>query len=55
MATSIVAVGEGVARGAVDAEERDDVAGRRVVDVLHLVGVHAHEAADLDAPAGAAR
>ena len=45
--------GEGVARGAVDAEERDDVAGGRGFDVLHLVGVHAHEPADLDLAAGA--
>ena len=38
-----VAVGERVARGAVDAEERDDVAGLGLVDVFHLVGVHANE------------
>jgi len=47
------AVGEGVARIALDAEHRDDVARARLVDVLHLVGVHAHQAANLVLLAGA--
>ena len=47
MATLDRAVGEGVARVAVDAEHRDDVARPGGVDVLHLVGVHAHEPPDL--------
>jgi hypothetical protein len=38
----LVAVAEGVARVAVDAEHRDDVAGVGLGDVLLLVGVHAH-------------
>jgi hypothetical protein len=42
-----LAVGERVARVAVDAEQGDDVARVGDLDVLHLVGVHAHEAADL--------
>ena len=43
-----LAVGERVARCAIDAEERDDVAGLRLLDVMHLAGVHLHETRDLD-------
>ena len=39
---------EGVARGALDAEEGDDVARPGFGDLGHRVGVHADEAADLD-------
>ena len=42
-----LAVGERVARGAVDAEHRDDVAAPAPRDVVHLVRVHAHEARTL--------
>jgi hypothetical protein len=52
--TLMRAVGEGVAGVTVDAEQGDDVAGVGLVDVLHLVGVHADQAADLDLLAGAA-
>ena len=48
-----VGVAEGVARGALDAEEGHDVAVVALGDVLHGVGVHAHEAADLEALARA--
>ncbi|MPN22645.1 hypothetical protein SDC9_170028 [bioreactor metagenome] len=47
-----VGVAEGVARGAFDAEQRDDVAAGAFADVLHGVRVHADEAADLEALAG---
>ena len=36
----------------VDAEHGDDVARGRLVDLLHLVGVHAHQPSDLVALAG---
>ncbi|GKT92279.1 hypothetical protein Ct61P_10129 [Colletotrichum tofieldiae] len=48
-----VAVGEGVSGGAVDAEDGADLAGADLVDVLHLVGVHAHDAGDADLLVGA--
>ncbi|KAJ0162728.1 hypothetical protein CTA2_4081 [Colletotrichum tanaceti] len=48
-----VAVGEGVAGGAVDAEDGADLAGADLVDVLHLVGVHADDAGDADLLVGA--
>ena len=41
-------VAEGVARGALDAEEGHDVAVVALGDVFHVVGVHADEAADLE-------
>ena len=44
---------ERVAGGAVDAEQGADVTGRDGVDVLHLVGMHAHHATDLDLFSGA--
>ena len=47
-------VAEGVARGAVDAEQGDDVTGAGLLDLFHLVGVHAHQAAHLGLLAGAA-
>ncbi len=37
------AVGEGVARGALHAEEGDDVPRAGALDVLQLVAVHAHQ------------
>ena len=40
-------VAEGVTRSAIDAEERDDVAARGFLDVLHLVRQHADQTADL--------
>lgn len=42
-----VGVAEGVARGAVHAKHGHDVAGRRLLDVLQLVSVHAHQARHL--------
>ena len=41
-------VSEGVASRAVDAEERDDLAGLGHRHLLHLVRVHAHQPRDLD-------
>src|SRR3954447_22536797 len=41
------AVGEGIARRAVDPEEGDDVARRAGIDVVHLIRVHADEARNL--------
>ena len=38
--------GERVARSAVHTEQRDDVSGSGVLDVLHFVRVHPHEPAD---------
>ncbi|GJD04898.1 hypothetical protein ColKHC_13723 [Colletotrichum higginsianum] len=48
-----VAVGESVAGGAVDAKDGADLAGADLVDVLHLVGVHADDAGDADLLVGA--
>ena len=39
---------EGVAGGAIDAEQGADVTGGNGVDIFHLVGVHADQAADFD-------
>ena len=39
-------VGEGVAAGAVDPEDGHYVARGGLIDVLHLVAVHAHKARD---------
>ena len=46
--------GKGVTGGAINAEQGDDVAGTAIVDLLHLVGMHPHQASDLDLFAGAA-
>lgn len=48
-----VAVGEGVAGGAVDAKHGADLTGANLVDILHLVGVHAHDTGDADLLVGA--
>ena len=45
--------GVGVAAGAVDAQHGHDVAGLGRVDVLALVGVHPHDAAEALLAAGA--
>ena len=42
------AVGERVARSTIDTKQRDDVACRGVIDILHLVRMHSNESADLD-------
>ena len=44
---------EGIAGGAVDAEQGDDIAGAGLIDLLHLVGMHPDQTADLDLFAGA--
>lgn len=40
------AVGKGIAGGTVDAEHGADLTGTDLVDILHLVGVHADDAGD---------
>jgi len=45
---------KGVAGGAVDAEQGDDITGAGPLDLFHLVGMHANQAADLEFFAGAA-
>ncbi len=47
------AVGEGIAGGAVDPEQGHDIAGTGGLDLLHFVGVHPHQTADLALLAGA--
>ena len=47
-------VGKGVAGGAVDAEQGHDVSACRFADLLHLVGMHAHQAADAESLAAPA-
>ena len=47
-----LAVGEGIAGGAVDAEQGNDIAGTGRFDLLHLVGMHPHQTPDLDLLAG---
>jgi len=46
-------IGEGITRGAVDAEQRGNAPGGRPFNLLHFIGVHPHQPSNLGTLAGA--